>query len=98
MIPFSGQAKSNSDEERVMMWLAESDLIWPVRIISRLETWSLPSMPMKKLNLPKMNSFPGMKVMALMPNGAIKLADGLILMTSLTWRANYRCFYRQYYL
>ena len=34
----------------------------------------------------------GMKVTALILNDAIKLADGLILMTSPTWRANCRCF------
>src|SRR6266540_1355511 len=82
MIPFSGRAKSDSDEERVMMCLAESDPIRPVRVISGLEMRSLPSVPVMKLNLPKMNSLPGMKVTALMLKGAIKL-DGLILTTPL---------------
>ena len=91
MIPFFGRAKSDSDEERVMMWLAESDPIRPVRVISRLETHSLPSVPMMKLKLPKMNSLLGMKVTMLMSIGAIEL-DRLILMTPPTWHANYRCF------
>src|SRR5436190_17665297 len=91
MIPFFGRAKSDLDEERVMMWLPESDPIWPVRVVSGLETRSLPSVPAMKLNLPKMNSLPGMKVTVLMLKGAIKL-DGLILMTPPTWHTNYRCF------
>ena len=50
-------------------------------------------MPAMKLKLPKTNSLPGMKVTALMLNGAIKLVDGLILMTPPTWYANCRCFF-----
>src|SRR6266540_1573351 len=88
----SEQISGQCDSERVMLWLAESEPIWPDRVVSRLETWSLPSTPAMKLKLPKMNSLPGMKVTALMLNGAIKLADGLILTTPPTWRANYRCF------
>ena len=89
VIPFSSRSESDSDEEHVLKRLAESDPIWPVRVVSRLEMCSLPSMPAMKLKLSKMNSLLGMKVMALMLNGAIKLADGLILTTSPTWRANY---------
>src|SRR5437016_3793000 len=92
MIPFFGWAESDSDKEHVMMrWLAESDPIWPIRVVSRMETCSLPSMPATKLKLPKVNSSPGMKVAALMLNGTIKL-NGLILMIPPTWCTNYRCF------
>ena len=91
VIPFSSRSEFDLEEERVMMRLAESDPIWLVRVVSRLETCSLPSMPAMKLKLPKMNSLPGMNVTALMLNGAIKL-DRLILMTPPTWRANCRCF------
>src|SRR6266540_1089533 len=72
--------------------------IWLDRVISGSETWSLPSMPAMKLKLPKLNSLLGMKVTALMLNGAIKLVDGLILMTPPTWRQLSVFFYRQYYL
>ena len=51
-------------------------------------------MPATKLRLPKLKFWPGMKATALILNGTIKLADGLILMTSHTWRANWRCFYQ----
>src|SRR6266540_1382235 len=91
MIPFFGRAKFDSDSGRVTTWLAEPDPIWPVRVISGLETRSLPSLPVTKLNLPKMNSLPGMKVMALMLKGAIKL-DELILTTPPT-KHHYRCFF-----
>src|SRR5437868_4411601 len=90
-IPFSSRAKFDSDQERAMMCLAELDPICPDRVVSRLEMWSLPSMPAMKLKLSKVNSLPGMKVTALMLNAAIKLADGLILMTPPTWRTNYPC-------
>ena len=79
-----------------MMHLAELDPIWPVRVISRLETYSLPSVPAMKLRLPKMNSMLGMKVTTLMLNGTIKL-DGLNLMTPPT-APTVGVFYRQYYL
>ena len=91
MILFSSRCESDSDEERVMLWLAESDPIRPVRAVSRLEMRSLPSVLVMKLKLPKIISLPGMKVMALMLNGTIKLAE-LILTTPPTWRANYQCF------
>jgi len=92
MILFSGRAESDSDEKRVLLLLAEPDPIWPDRVVSKLETRNLPSVSATKLKLLKMNSLPGMKVTALMLIGAIKLADGLILMTPHTWRANCRCF------
>ena len=80
LILFSNRSESDSDEECVMKWLAKSDPIWPVRVISRLETCSLPSVSAMKLRLLKMNSMLGMKVIALMLNGAIK-PNELIFLT-----------------
>src|SRR6266540_6529502 len=62
VIPCRTQSESDSDAER---WLAELDSIRPIRVVSRLETCSLPSDPATKLKLPKVNSMPGTKVMAL---------------------------------
>src|SRR5207237_8573979 len=70
VIPYRTRSESDSDAER---WLAELDSIRPIRVVSRLETCSLPSDPATKLRLPKVNSIPGTKVTTLTLIGAIKL-------------------------
>ena len=54
-------------------------------------TLSLPSSPTVKLNLPKRKIKPGTKEMMLELMAAIEPVEGLILVTTLTWRANCRC-------
>src|SRR5438128_2685238 len=55
------------------------------------------STPAMKLKLPKANSIPGMKVIALMLIGAIELAE-MILITPLPGAPTVGVCYRQYYL
>jgi len=94
MIPSLSRVEFDSETGRVMMRLVESDPIWSIRVVSELETCSLPSMPAVKLRLPKVNSAPGMKVMVLMLHEAIKLVE-IVLTTPLPGALTVDLSYRQ---
>src|SRR6266540_2694161 len=79
------------------IWSAGSGSTWPIEVAPRLETCSLPSTPMMKLKLPKVNSMPGMKVIALKLIGAIAPAE-MISTTPLPGAPTVGVCYRKYYL
>src|SRR5438128_1288481 len=97
MRPSLSQSESDLETDRMKIWSAGSGVIWPIRVASRLETCSLPSTPVMKLKLPKVNSMLGMKVIALMLIGAIEPA-GMISTTPLPGAPTIGVCYRQYYL
>src|SRR5438105_3458283 len=97
MRPSLNRSESGSETGRMKIWSARSGVIWPIRVASRLETCSLPSTPAMELKLPKVNSMPGMKVIALMLIGAIEPAE-MISTTPLPGAPTVGVCYQQYYL
>src|SRR6266508_2965196 len=97
MRPPMSRSESGAEMDPVKIWSARSGVICPIRVASRLETCSLPSMPLMKLKLPKVNSMPRMKVIALMLIGAIKPAE-MISTTPLPGAPTVGVCYRQYNL
>src|SRR6266508_5855081 len=91
------RSKSGSETDRVKIWSVGSRSIWPIEVASGLESCSLPSTPAMKLKLPKVNSMPRMKVIALMLIGAIKPAE-MISTTPLPGAPTVGVCYRQYNL